>query len=373
MTNHVFLKPRFVGERFDHHSLPLDILKDLAVLEDLITEVAKRKYLDDNPGKQRVPKGFTKDIAFNLTGIEEGSAIPSIEIQPSESSLFPPYFSYFELARESIADGIDAAYNNDDIVPFLTSSELTYFDKIGRGLKEGEVIEFPTPKRQKPSKLTKESRKRLVMASSKEKFTDNVTLRGYVPELDQSKMTFQIKTIEEDNFTAPVPEQHYETLMKAFNGFKDQTKVLIEGEGLFNKKQRMTGIESISHISILDARDIPSRLAEFKKLKDGWLDGVGKAPDKTKLSWISDFLDVHYPDDLELPYFYPTESGGIRAEWENDNYDISLDIDIETHNCQWHALNLKNGEEEGKTLSLDKDDDWQWIIAFLHKGVLTVE
>jgi hypothetical protein len=48
VEDHVFLKPRFVGKRFDNHSLPLEILKDLAVLEELIIEVAKREYIKKN-------------------------------------------------------------------------------------------------------------------------------------------------------------------------------------------------------------------------------------------------------------------------------------------------------------------------------------
>ena len=40
-----FLSPRLVGNRFDQHSIPLEVLKDLAALEELIVEVAKWHYL----------------------------------------------------------------------------------------------------------------------------------------------------------------------------------------------------------------------------------------------------------------------------------------------------------------------------------------
>ncbi len=40
-----FLKPRLVGARFDGHRVPLEILRDLAVLEQMIVEVAKWQYL----------------------------------------------------------------------------------------------------------------------------------------------------------------------------------------------------------------------------------------------------------------------------------------------------------------------------------------
>jgi hypothetical protein len=192
------------------------------------------------------------------------------------------------------------------------------------------------------------------MASSKIEITDDISIRGYIPELDQNRMSFEINTIENDRLAAPIPEQHFDTLMEAFNGFKKKTKVLLEGVGRFDKKQKMTGIESISHISILDFLDIPSRLAELKNLEDGWLDGHGQAPVEAKLDWLSEFMENTYPEDLDLPYLYPTESGGIRAEWDSKGYDQSLDIDLETHQCQWHSLNLLTEKEEDKILSLDR-------------------
>ena len=35
-----FLSPRLVGERFVGHAIPLELLKDLAVVEEMIIEVA---------------------------------------------------------------------------------------------------------------------------------------------------------------------------------------------------------------------------------------------------------------------------------------------------------------------------------------------
>jgi len=53
-----FLLPRFVGTRFTGHALPLEILKDLAALDELITEAAKWLYLQENQDRKRIPKGF---------------------------------------------------------------------------------------------------------------------------------------------------------------------------------------------------------------------------------------------------------------------------------------------------------------------------
>ena len=40
-----FLKPRFTGARFDEHTLPVDVARDLAAYEELVIELAKHLWL----------------------------------------------------------------------------------------------------------------------------------------------------------------------------------------------------------------------------------------------------------------------------------------------------------------------------------------
>ncbi len=46
----------------------------------MILEVAKWKYREDNPSRHRVPRGFSDGISLKLTGVEEGSSIPVISL-----------------------------------------------------------------------------------------------------------------------------------------------------------------------------------------------------------------------------------------------------------------------------------------------------
>ena len=51
-----FLKPKLVGARFQGHAIPLEVLKDLAVLEEMVIEVAKWQFIKDHPGRERAPR-----------------------------------------------------------------------------------------------------------------------------------------------------------------------------------------------------------------------------------------------------------------------------------------------------------------------------
>ena len=106
-----FLRPRLRGSRFDNGEIPLEVLVDLVALGEMVLEVAKWRFLKENPQRQRIPRGFTDSVNLKLTRVERGSATPVISIAPrkpgSDRTSFP-YQRFFDQAREDIANAIDA-------------------------------------------------------------------------------------------------------------------------------------------------------------------------------------------------------------------------------------------------------------------------
>lgn len=363
MSSETFLQPRLTGGRFQDHGIPLEFLKDLAVLEEMIVEVAKAEFLKANPERQRCPRGFTEDIELKLTEITEGSAVPLIELVHTGSTFFPRYHECFKRARETIANAIGAAEQNQSITEYLPERTLGYFDRMGRSLREGEAIEFVSPTRATPARLTKETRRKLVLASSTVKeFTEESTVRGLIPEADQERMSFTIQLFNGRRVTAPLTAQHFDTIIEAFQSYLDGTRVWLQGIARVNRNDRLLGFDSIEHVSILDPLDVPARLEELRTLQDGWLEGDGRAPSKEGLDWLSRAFSQHYPDELPLPYLYPTEEGGIQAEWTLKPNEVTLEIDLGRRTGEWHALNLETDEDQSEMLNLDELQDWKWIV-----------
>ena len=98
-------------------------------------------------------------------------------------------------------------------------------------------------------------------------------------------------------------------------------------------------------------------LVGLRNMDDGWLDGEGKAPSKEGIEWLEEV----FPDTIPMPYIYPTLKGGVQMEWDRTPVDISLKIDLENHQGEYHSLDLDTDAEERKTLDLDKDSSWEWI------------
>lgn len=363
-----FMKPRLVGERFTGHAIPFEVLKNLAVLEDLVIEAAKWKYLEVHRSRQRVPRGFTDGVALQLTEIREGSVIPVIMLTLMTTTPLMPevgtHLTWFEQGREAILATVSAAEDQSPISGVLPPHLLGYFDQLGRYLRDGEALELDPDNPAKQARLTKESRRRILLQSDRiQELTEDVTLRGMVPEMDQEKMTFEFQVIAGQRVKATLEPQYLDTILEAFNGYRDNRKIAIRGIGRYNRNEKLLGLQAVEHASLLDELDPGARLNEFKVLRNGWLNGKGIAPDHVQLDWLVDAFDRYYPDELPLPYLYPTAEGGVQAEWSIGIWEISLEIVLESRQGEWQALHKIDDAEELRTLNLNEPIDWQWLSS----------
>ena len=365
-----FLKPRLCGGRFEQGGIPLDTLKDLAVLQEMLIEVAKWRFLEENPDRVRSPRGFTEGVELRLSGIEEGSVRPVLELSFSSSqpAMLPtPRQGYFQQALDSIIGAIGAVEHNEPVLSHLPEGSLAYFNRIGRSLGDNEYIEFDAPSSTTPIRLTRRTRRQLILASSSVKeITEGVSLRGSIPEADQDAMTFELQLIQGQKVPGPIPDQHYETILSAFSGYRRNTRVLLQGVGRYNRQNRLVGVESVEHVALLDPLDVPARLDEFRGMRDGWLEGGGQAPDHDGLDWLADSFEQQFPSDLPLPYLFPTEDGGVQAEWEIGSNSISLDVNLINHHAEWHRINLQTNEDDFQELDLARPESWIWFGREIH-------
>ena len=136
-----------------------------------------------------------------------------------------------------------------------------------------------------------------------------------------------------------------------------------------------------SNMTDINAREIRARLDHFRKLEDGWADGIqhasdwgsgyGKAPSDSGLDWLADTFTSHYPEDLPRPDLYPTPEGGVQAEWSLGKQEISLEVNLETHMSYWHRSDFTDkfcdDNDEEHHLSLDEKKNWDWFIAEIRR------
>ena len=265
-----FLAPRLVGERFKSHTVPLELLKDFVVLEEMIVEVAKWHYLEDHPERSRLTRGFVDTVKIHLAEVTDGSAIVKLVvfIAATGSSVPTEVQVCFDRARDNIVGVIDAAERDDFSACPFPRKFLSFFDRMGRGLRDGESIEFAPDKPQK-ARLTKETRRKLVLHSESEQVSEEVCLRGSVPKMDQQDETFQLQLSDGRKIQAPIQESIRDVILDAFVGYREGKRVLLRGIGTFSRTNKLTRIEEIVHIGPLDPNDIEWRIDELRGLRNG--------------------------------------------------------------------------------------------------------
>lgn len=141
-----------------------------------------------------------------------------------------------------------------------------------------------------------------------------------------------------------------------------------EGRNMQNHPLRL---DSIQRVTSIRPRDVPARLDELRDMRDGWLEGGGLAPKSNELDWLSTAFERYYPDDVLLPYTYPTPEGGISMEWSVENNAVILDIDLDAHSAEWLWFDRDSDDEFERTLNMDESADWQWLVSEIRSKLMT--
>lgn len=358
-----FLSPRMIGLRFENHSIPLEWLKDLSGLEQLILDLAKYFYLKDNPERQRIIKGFNK-VALNLTSIKPGSAVPCIDVSyPIEQTptLFPPeYLKYLHKARSCIINTINAASNDSDISACIPNEFIPHFEKFGRSLKDDEAIEF-TPTESNKCRFDKTIRRKIIFASkTQQEIIEEAEVRLAVTQVSGEKKIFWSKLADGQSFSATYSIYDEENVFFAAKNYP-KSKLLVKGLGKFSRENKIFGFTEIESISLLDPLDIGSQIDELSHLKDGWLDGKGKAPRKQNLEWLENAFDSLYNPQLPFPRLYPTPEGNVQAEWSTEKHEVSLEIIFDARRGEYQSLDINTNDCIDLDLDLTLPEKWEQL------------
>ncbi len=175
-------------------------------------------------------------------------------------------------------------------------------------------------------------------------------------------MSFEIQLIDGSKVKAPIASQHLDTILEAFNGYQNGIRGLFQGIGRFSRGGQFIGFDTIEHLSILDTLDVGAQLDELRLLENGWLEGVGLAPPGAGLDWLNGAFDLHFSDEAPLPHLYPTEAGGVQAEWSLGPNEVTFGVNLETRSGEWHALNMESNVASERTLNCEGHNDWKWLV-----------
>jgi hypothetical protein len=283
-----------------------------------------------------VPNGFSNGVYLKLVDIDQGSSIPKFVLASllTMSNLLSSddirNMSYFERAKEKIIS-IIATANSDEEFNQENKKYLPYFSKIGKNLLDNESIDFGydyLTGESSTSILNHRTRKKLVFSAPRqEDYQNNYEIYALIPAVDLQNNTFSI-ICDDGRFDCKLTNQIKEKVMIAFNEFTLKTVISLEGSALFNSNDKITEIQDVSTIDILDPMDITYRIHELKKLNNGWYNGQGIALDSNNADKFEFYFSNFFDYSIPLPAIFPTFEGDIQLEWRKDTKNIIVEVKL---------------------------------------------
>ena len=361
-----FLQVRLVGgHRFDEHTVPFEVLRDFVGLEELLVELARRIHLKAHPERQRAARGLREHFQIGLAQVTPGSAkLKIVRLRPNEL----PLGDIFDQAKNVALAAMCAVFLNQPTPPDFPTDLFPLFERFGKSLKADEGVEFPPEGTRPAFTYDQKLRRHLILRSGAKSYTEPVEIRGSIIEINDDLSSFTLREPDGKTHKASYKSPWRHTVIKAMDK-RASTRVLLQATGIFDgSSEQLTRIQDPTSLDLLEPNDLDMRIGELLVLKDGWLDGAGTAPSPDGLEWLRKELTEQWPDEIALPFLYPTPEGGIRAEWSSDEWEISAEINLETKQTDFFAIPRKSGESQEASCNLITAADWktaiQWVAKF---------
>ena len=350
MAKEPFIQPRFVGPRFDEHTLPLSAARDLAAYEELVVELAKSLYLAKHPDRQRVPKGFADGFHLHIERVDEGSAKPLLALVMAGALVNPLPVEFGE--AKNLINEVVSTSETDRLPVAFPKALYAFFNRLGRSLETGERLELTPGDPTMPSALTPAKRKRLALAVG-ETYEAEVDIVGQVISLHSERAEGQLRTGENEKVVFQYDQPFFDELKGALG---DRVMYAhIHGVGVFDVNDRLKSIKEIEQLEVVPHYALVSAIDGLTELRDGWLEGHGVAPDAGNLSRLSEQLVGVFPPGLSYPAVVPTEDGNVSLEWIKPTARIELEVNFAEHRLELYATDVASD------LFVDEsfpEDDW---------------
>lgn len=370
-SNH-FATQIFRGGRFESNTLPIDVLPDLAAYRDLVVELAKHLFLQREPARKRVPKGFVESFQLSLSAVGAGSAHAVLERIEEESPMHVlfPQTDLFDEARDLIEAVIFAAENKRDLPQQFPPHLAKRFNQFGRGLRDDEFVELRGPSKDTGPRYNKSIRKWIVL-QQEGSYEDDVDL---VAVLSGGVIHREQITIQLDD-GALVDGRCSQQIVKHVLdlGFAGR-RMRVQGLGSYDRTERLERILRVEDISPIDDEETAGPAAlkvqfdELKLLKSGWFEEGTPPLDPAGLESFRSFLhNVLDNTEIPTPYLYPTVDGDARAEWSFPEWEVSATAELAGQSIILFATHLRSDASEERTISIDAIDGVTNFAKFIRQ------
>jgi len=252
-----FKEIRFTGGRFGETIgwLDVDVLSELQFYRKLILTVAGERWRQQNPGRERLPKGFADSFRLGISAVGAGSAVAVMQrVMPSDTQLPLPVTDDFTAAAQIIDDTLQAVRDGEQFPAGLATAILPMFLRWGKTLRPDESMVFGGNERA-PAFNAAIRGKLLERIPGNEPYIDELDLTGEVraAELNnKSSGSFRIRLDSGDSVPGDFTDEQETSIIEALHDHSE-VRLRFSGQGRFEpsgRLQRIIRIDSHEAISV---------------------------------------------------------------------------------------------------------------------------
>ncbi len=179
-----------------------------------------------------------------------------------------------------------------------------------------------------------------------------------IPAIDQNSNIFYLET-DYGKIQCLLNDAIRDTVFTAFNEYKKKTYVSLKGVALFNWNDKITKIEAVENLDVLDPLDVSLRINNLLKLENNWYEGQGKSLNSNDLNKFGDLFNLYFDNKLQLPAIFPKIDGNIQLEWKNDIKNIIITVELNTLKSDFFYYNDKDDQDEYESqIVLENKENW---------------
>jgi hypothetical protein len=343
------IKLRYDGStRFAGAKLPVELLPDLPAFRELLVAFAKETWKRTHVDKSRVPKGFDRSLAFDLTHIEEGSAVPCLRWDRRSAQESIPGFSdefsdiiFPEVSRiaKLFSDAAKGVFPNA-----LPCECIKHLNKFGAGLRQNERIEFIGQLDEEGKLIYVDSlRRKQLMTNIRSTYEKRIDGTGKLTAVSRKNDEHGQITVQTDNYgTLSIfiePER-----VKEFDGHIDEI-VQYDIQVTLDSSDIVQGVIEVHDLGLIFEITIEKALRQINSistLQEGWADGLGRKISEMAVTTANDIVRKT-PGLASLYRIYPREDGGILFDFEINGWDLSIEVS-ESGSLEFYGISIEGDE-----------------------------
>ncbi|MCX5170488.1 hypothetical protein OG616_21075 [Streptomyces antibioticus] len=342
---------RLRGGRYEQAGLPVEVLAEFARYERLVVDVARGLYKQRHATRQRVPRGFASSFSLRLSDIQRGSVIPVLErtVVDADALFDDRDAGIFEEARMVIQDALRSIQEGSGIPRNFPPHALREFSSFGRTLRDDEFIEFDS---ETPNAViySQSVRRKIHEQARLERFEIETLVLGQVTGVSADRGTFEFRLTRGERTI--LGRFSSDDIVADLRQYLDRSTmaptVAISAVAIQSMDEEIIEIQDVLSIEPVLPADWSDRLSELHDLEAGWLDGVGRQVSRKVLREVESLLLEFLDEQVQRPYIYPTEDGGVQLEWPYSAGEVTLAVAADGK-VEAYAFSKSDDQEDDKT------------------------